>query len=167
MNDATVYAGAAVMGAVAGIRSMSAPAVIGQLAESGFIPEGSPLALLNHPGVAKGLKFLAAGELFADKLPFLPARTDVGPLAARVVTGGISGAVVCSAGKRPWILGALIGAAAAVGASYGATKLRKVLTDEYNIPNAVVGVLEDAVVVGSSYLVVSQIKSDHQAIAEA
>ena len=84
MNDAQIYAEAALMGALAGVRSMSAPGVVSQLSEAGLIPEDdSPMAWLNHPAVDKALKLLAAGELVADKLPFVPARTHPGPLAAR------------------------------------------------------------------------------------
>jgi uncharacterized membrane protein len=147
---------------------MSAPAVVSQLSDSGLIPEeGSPMAWLHHPGVTKALKLLAAGELVADKLPFIPARTQAGPLAARAVTGGISGAAICSATKRPWWVGALLGGSAAIGASFGAYKLRKFLTEEKKLPNTLVGVLEDAVVAGCSYSVLSSLKSRTEAVAHA
>ncbi|HZS54026.1 MAG TPA: DUF4126 family protein [Bryobacteraceae bacterium] len=159
MNDAQVYAGAAVMGAVAGMRSMSAPAVVSQLSNSGLIPEdGSPLMWLHHPGVSKVLTVLATGELIADKLPFIPARTKAGPLAARALTGGLSGAAVFSSKRRPWWIGALIGAAAAVGASFGAYKLRKQITEEYHVPDTVVAIAEDALVAGCGYLVLSSLR---------
>jgi uncharacterized membrane protein len=146
---------------------MSAPAVVSQLSDAGLIPEeGSPVAWLHHPGVTKALHVLATGELIADKLPFLPARTQAGPLAARALTGGISGAAVCSAARRPWWIGALIGAGAAVGAAFGASKLRKWLTQEQHVPNVVAGVLEDAVVAGCSYVVLSSIKSSNEAVTE-
>jgi uncharacterized membrane protein len=168
MNDALVYADAAIMGAVAGMRSMSAPAVVSQLAGSGLIPaDGSPVAWLSHPGVTKALKVLATGELVADKLPFIPSRTSPAPLAARAVTGAISGAAICGVAKRSWWIGALIGAGAAIGASFGAHKLRKWATEEQNVPNVVMGLVEDAVVAGSSYLVLSSIKSAQRAITEA
>ncbi len=163
MNDALVYTDAAVMGAVAGMRSMSAPAVVSQLSDSGLIPEeGSPMAWLHDPRVTKALKVLATGELIADKLPFIPSRTKAGPLAARALTGGISGAAVCSAARRPWWAGALIGAGAAVGASFGAYKLRKWITEERHVPNVVVGVVEDAIVAGCGYIVLSSLKSKNQ-----
>jgi uncharacterized membrane protein len=168
MNDAQAYTGAAVIGAAAGIRSMSGPNVISQLSEAGLMPaEGSPMAWLQNPAVHKAINVLAGGEMLADKLPFLPARTDVGPMAARAITGGLSGAAVCAAVRRPWWIGALIGAAAAIGASFGATKLRKWITEDQHVPNSVAGLIEDAVVVGSTYLVMSSLKSQRQAIADA
>jgi uncharacterized membrane protein len=159
MTDAQVYAGAAVMGAVAGLRSLSAPAVVSQLSNSRLIPDESPLAWLHHPGVSKALTVLATGELIADKLPFIPARTKAGPLAARALTGGLSGAAIFSARKRPWWIGALIGASAAVGATYGAYKLRKRITEEYNVPDTVVAIFEDALVAGCGYLALSSLTS--------
>jgi uncharacterized membrane protein len=161
MTDAQVYAEAAVMGAVAGIRSMSAPAIVGQLSDAGFIPEGnSPVGWLQHPNVGNAFKVLASGESLADKLPFLPARTGIGPLAARAITGSVGGAAICGAAKRPWWIGALIGAAAAVAASFGATRLRKWISEQHNVPNTVVGLIEDAVVTGAGQLIVASFKND-------
>lgn len=168
MNDALVYTEAAVLGAVAGIRSMAGPAVVGQLSNAGLFPEeGSPLGWLNHEGVGKVLQVLQTGESLADKLPFIPSRTEAGPLVARALTGGISGAAVCTAAKRPWWVGALIGAGAAIGASFGATKLRQWATKEHDVPDRVVGVIEDAVVAGAGYLIVNSLKSQNGAIARA
>ena len=154
------------MGALAGVRSMSAPGVVSQLSEAGLIPEDdSPMAWLNHPAVDKALKLLAAGELVADKLPFVPARTHPGPLAARALTGGVSGAAISTATKRPWWVGAIIGAAAAVGATFGAHKLRKWITEEHHVPDTVVGLVEDAVVAGCLYVLMSSLKSQRESIA--
>lgn len=164
MNDAQIYAEAAVMGAVAGMRSMSAPTVVSQLSDAGLIPEeNSPMAWLHHPAVGKALQVLATGEMVADKVASLPARTGPAPLAARAVTGAISGAAVSTAARRPWWIGALIGAAAAVGASFGAHKLRQWLTEEKDVPNTVAGLIEDAVVAGASYLIVSSLKQQSEA----
>lgn len=161
MKDAQVYAGAAVMGAIAGMRSMAAPAIVSQFSEAGLIPEhGSPLSWLNHPGVSKALGVLATGEKIADKLPFIPARTTAGPLVARGLSGAVSGAAVFSRTKRPWWAGALIGAGTAVAASFAAYKARKWLNEEFNIPDPVVAIVEDALVAGCGYLVLSSLKSE-------
>lgn len=168
MNDALVYTEAAALGAVAGIRSMAGPAAVGELSNAGLISgEGSAIGWLNHEAVGKVLRVLATGESLADKLPFLPARTEAGPLAARAITGCISGAAVCAAAKRPWWIGALIGAGAAIGASFGATKLRQWATKEHDIPDRVIGVIEDAVVAGAGYLVVNSLKSQNGALTKA
>jgi uncharacterized membrane protein len=125
MGDTGVYAGAAVIGAVAGLRSMTAPALVSHLVKSAVDGEGSKLGFLNSMVSMRTTLVLALGELVADKLPFLPARTNPPSLAVRAISGGLSGAALCSAKKRSWFAGALIGAGAAVGAAYGAYELRK------------------------------------------
>lgn len=158
MNDAQVYAGAAVMGAIAGMRSLSPPKVVSQFSEMGLIPhEGSPLSLLNHSGVSKILTVLSAGEKVSSKV-----LTKVGPITARGVAGGISGAAIASRAKRPWWPGALIGAGTAIGAGIAAYKLRDWVKKEYRIPDAVVGIVEDAIVAGAGYLVLSSLKSGEE-----
>jgi uncharacterized membrane protein len=167
MNDAQIYSGAAVLGAVAGMRATSAPSVVSQLASAGLIPEeGTPIAWLHNPAVGKALHVLTAGEAVADKVKSMPARTKPGPLAARAITGGISGAAVSTAARRPWWIGALIGAAAAIGATFGTYKLRKWMTEEKEVPNTIVGLIEDAIVAGSSYLVLSSLKQQRGLLAK-
>ena len=101
MRDANIYAGAAIAGAIAGMRSMSSPAIVSQLAYGGLLPLGkSRLGFLANPAAGKTTFWLALGELVADKLPFVPRRTKVSPLIARGFSGALSGAAVTSAKKR-------------------------------------------------------------------
>ena len=58
-----------------------------------------------------------------------------------------------SAKKRPAALGALFGVLAAVGATYGAFKIRQMTTERLHVPDTLVAVAEDALVAGSAYLV--------------
>ena len=158
MRDIEVYAGAALLGALAGMRSMAAPAVLGQLSRRGALDEvAGPLALVTKPGFAAVSGAMALGEFVADKLPFTPNRTAAGPLLGRAFTGGISGAVVCSAKRKSVLLGALIGAAAAVGAAYGAYQLRKQVVASVHLPDAVIALAEDAVVGGLGIALTSRL----------
>ena len=161
MTDAQVYTGAAVMGVAAGMRSMSSPAILSQLAKSGLAPVGhSSIGFLNHPATARTMAVLAAGELIADKLPFLPKRTQAPALITRVISGGLSGAAVCSAKKRSIWLGALFGALGAVGATYGAYRLRKWTGEKFHIPDPVVAVVEDAIVAGCGMMVAAALSPE-------
>jgi uncharacterized membrane protein len=90
---------------------------------------------------------LAIGEAVADKLPFMPNRTQAGSLAFRAVSGGVSGAAIASARRKPAFWGAVIGAAAAVGATYGAFHLRRRVGKSLHVPDAVVALAEDALAV--------------------
>jgi uncharacterized membrane protein len=147
MRDFEVYAGAALLGTLAGMRSMAAPAVIGQMSKKGALDDVSGvLTVMKGSGFATVSSIFAAGEFIADKLPMIPNRTDAGPLLGRALAGGLSGAVVCSARKRSALAGAIIGAAAAVGAAYGAYELRKRIGKQFHLPDMAVAVAEDAIV---------------------
>ncbi len=156
MRDVEVYAGAALLGTLTGMRSMAAPVVLGQLSRDGALDNvTNGLALVTRPRFASVAQVLAVGELVADKLPLAPNRTAVGPLLGRAFTGGISGAVLCSAKKRsPWV-GALIGAAAAVGAAYAAFELRKRAGHALHVSDTLIALAEDALVVSLGTAVAS------------
>jgi uncharacterized membrane protein len=147
MQNWEVYAGAALLGALAGMRSMAAPAVLGQLSRKGVLDEVTgPLAIVTGSKFAPAAGVMAVGEFVADKLPFAPNRTAAGPLLGRALIGGVSGAVICSSQKRSIWAGALIGGAAAVGAAYGAYHLRKDAAQNLHIPDPLVALGEDALV---------------------
>src|SRR5437763_631024 len=141
MTDLEVYGGAAVLGAVSGMRSMAAPAIVSRLAHTGLLPlEGSQIKFLGNKNSAKTMALMAAGEMIADKLPFIPKRTAVFPLITRAASGAFSGSAVTRARGRSVVLGALICSLAAVGASYGAYKLRKAVGEKLHLPDAIVAV---------------------------
>src|SRR5437764_14265899 len=116
MTDLEVYAEAAVLGAVSGMRSMAAPAIVSRLAHTGLLPlEGSQVKFLGHKNSAKTMAIMAAGEIIADKLPFIPKRTSIFPLVTRAVSGALSGTAFTKARKGSAVAGAVIGSLAAVG----------------------------------------------------
>lgn len=159
MTDAEVYAGAAVMGVVAGMRSMAAPAMMGRLAHSGDFPVShSEISFFNCPKAAYTMMVLAAGEAIADKLPFMPKRTKSWSLVGRMLSGALSGAAVCSARKKSVAAGAALGAAAAVGATFAAHKLRERAVEGLHIPDAAIAVVEDVIAAGCGTLVLSRLK---------
>lgn len=144
------YAKALVLGLVAGMRSMTAPAIVShELAANGeTLPPGSPVGFLAQPGTATTLQVLAAAEIAADKTPWIPARTAPPGLIGRVVSGALVGTALGSRpGYRPEI-GGLVGAAAAVVSTYAAYHLRKRLAEELHVPDVVLAVAEDGLAVG-------------------
>ena len=158
MKDSQLYTSAAAIGAIAGMRAMSAPAVISQVVRKGELAvEGSKLGFLNTSGALSISALLAVGELIADKLPSTPNRTDVGPLVARAISGGLSGAVIFSAKKKsPWA-GGLLGALTAVAATYAAFHLRRSVKEKLHIPDVVLAAAEDALVARAGVFVVRQL----------
>ena len=160
MSDAKLYAAAGVMGAVAGMRSMTAPAVLSQFARAGLPVPGGRLAVLASGRSSNILPLFALGEIIADKLPFLPKRTKAPSLVWRAVSGAVSGALICSAKKRPALPGILIGAAAAVGASYAFYELRKKATQDLHIPDPIVALAEDTLAAGAGAYALNSLRED-------
>src|SRR5258707_14782229 len=81
------------IGVVAGLRSLTAPAVVAWAAHLGWINlHGSPLAFMASPWAVGVFTILAVGEFVADQLPSTPARTAPVGLSARIVTGALAGA---------------------------------------------------------------------------
>jgi uncharacterized membrane protein len=165
MTDAQIYAGSAVLGAVSGMRSMAAPAIVSRLASSGLLPiEESQLGFLTNSKTAKTTAILAAGEALADKLPFIPNRTQALPLITRAISGAMSGAAFSTGKKRSALFGALCGMAAAIGATFGAFKLRQMADKRLQIPDTIVAVAEDALVATTGYLLLKSLQKQEKGI---
>jgi uncharacterized membrane protein len=143
---AVSYAGAAIAGAVAGMRSMAAPAMISRLGVRGLLPAGAGTVTTA----------LAIGEAIADKLPFMPDRTMAPGVIARAVSGGLSGGSITKSRGCSVLTGAALGAAAAVGTAYAAYQLRKELGKRLRVPDFAIALAEDAVVVGVAMRMLSR-----------
>ena len=117
------------LGALTGMRSMAGPAALA----------------FRRGGILKNVAAaLATGEMAADKTTLVGNRTDAVPLFGRAVIGAFVGGVVAQEHDDNMLVGALIGASAAVAMAHIAYKVRR------NLPASrqVGGVLEDAVVIG-------------------
>jgi uncharacterized membrane protein len=153
----TVIALSLAIGVVAGLRSLTAPAVVSWAAQWSWINlQNSSIAFLGSIRAAWIFTALALAELIADKLPFTPARTKVGGLLARIVTGGLSGAALCSTAGESIILGAVLGAIGAIAGAFAGYELRHRLVTKRNAPDLLVALIEDAVAIGGAFLIVAQ-----------
>src|SRR5260370_17881667 len=86
---------AVLIGVVAGLRSLTAPAVVSWAAHLGWLHlADTSLAFLAYAWTPWVLTLLALVELVADQVPTIPSRTEVIPFAARIVTGALSAASV-------------------------------------------------------------------------
>jgi len=93
------YLLAFLIGIVAGLRSMTAPAAVSWTSYWGRLHLGGTwLAFLGSRWTPWILTLLALGELVADQLPFTPSRTAPLGFGGRIVTGALSGAAVGTAG---------------------------------------------------------------------
>src|SRR3984885_7790428 len=98
------------IGVVAGLRTMTAPAVVAWAAHLGWINlAGSHFSFMRSVWAVALLSFGALAEYVADLLPSTPSRTDAGPLTIRVVMGVVTGACLGIAGGVSPTLGALLG----------------------------------------------------------
>jgi uncharacterized membrane protein len=111
------------LGAVAGVRSMSAPALLSRAASRGNIEgiEDTPFAFLASSRAARILTVLAVGEALADKLPFSPDRISPPGLIGRMASGGLVGAALFAAAGHRATIGAGLGLLSAAAASYPPT----------------------------------------------
>ncbi|MGA9856759.1 MAG: hypothetical protein WBQ18_02790 [Solirubrobacteraceae bacterium] len=124
---------AAALGGVSGLRTFTAPAVLAARGRWGRGPV-SWLVLL-----------AGGGELIADKLPMVPARSEAPSLLGRILSGTAGGAEVGAAG------GAGVGAASAAATTYASQRLRAELHRRTGLPDPVLGLAEDAVAVAIAY----------------
>jgi uncharacterized membrane protein len=145
-SEADVYLRAAGLGAVAGLRTFSAPALLSRQMSRSDRNEGVT-SILGSPNVTAVLGVLAVGEIVADKMPWMPNRTDPLGLIARAGSGALVGATICRAKGRSTVAGALFGATAAIAAAFAGYHLRRAATRELGLPDAFVAVLEDTVAV--------------------
>lgn len=135
---------AAVLGYAVGVRSMTPLAALSWGAGAGEISlKGTPFQFLANPKVTLGLTVAAAGEMLADKLPFVPSRTNPYPLAFRVLNGAVTGAVLFESEDEPVAVGAAVGAAGAVIGSFAGYWLRTLLQKQAGMPNLVAGIVGD------------------------
>ena len=112
----TIYLLALLVGVVAGLRSMTAPAMISWAAHLGWLRlSGTWLAFLGNAWTAWILTLLAVGELFADQLPSTPSRKDPFPFGFRILSGAVCGAAIGTAGGT--MMGGMV--AGGVGAIIG------------------------------------------------
>jgi uncharacterized membrane protein len=152
----TIAVLAVLIGVVAGLRSMTAPAAIAWGAWLGRLRlDGTALAFAGSTTAAWLLAAMALGELVADKLPVTPSRTRPGPFAARILTGAFSGAALTAGVGGALSPGALLGALGAVAGTLGGYTLRTRLVPALQVPDYVVAVAEDVVAVGGAALIVA------------
>jgi uncharacterized membrane protein len=136
---------AAGLAAIAGIRSMAAPALLaGAIRRSKLgALDGTPFARLGSDGVSTLLRVLMIGEMVGDKTPFVPARTSPGPVFGRAFSGALAGSALYVSVGRGGASGALLGVIFALAGVYAADRTRSWATQELGIPDPVFGHLED------------------------
>jgi uncharacterized membrane protein len=156
MQTDVVFALAVGIGIVAGLRSLTAPAAVSWAARLGWLDlQGSSLAFMGSTATVVIFSLLAIAEYVADLLPTTPRRTAPGPLIARIVMGGLSGACLCASAGRSLALGAALGALGGVIGAYAGYEARTRLVKALNVQDRVVALSEDVVAVVLAWLLVT------------
>lgn len=144
---------ALVIGIVAGLRTMTAPAAIAWAASSGALSvDGSPLTVLAWTYTPWVLTLLAAGELVADQLPSTPSRKVPVQFGARIVSGALCGAAIGISQGSP-LPGLALGAAGAVIGTLGGAWARSRMAAAFG-RDTPAALIEDAVAISVAVLVV-------------
>ena len=149
MDDSGLVWRTAGLGAIAGMRSMAAPATLSRAVERGYVNglENTPFAVLGSPGLSAVLRMFEIGEMFVDKLPVMvPSRTAPLPLLGRAASSAIAGAALFASGGRRIATGAVLGAGAALASAYATERLRQQVAEKLGVPDLAVALSEDAIV---------------------
>jgi uncharacterized membrane protein len=142
------------IGAVAGLRALTAPAVLAWAVKHRWIHlRNSPFAAVLSAKASKRITDLAISELLADKLPFTPSRLKAGPLASRIVSGAVCGAAIYGVTERPPAEGAVLGGVGAIAGAYAGYYTRKRLSGD--MPSLGIAILEDALAIGGGIVIIA------------
>ena len=156
-SDVVLVLSAFGIGIVAGLRSMTAPAIVswaGRLHRLDL--RDSRLAFFASVAAVYIFSALGIGELVADKLPFVPNRTSLLPMAFRILSGALCGAALCISANRLVPEGALLGGLGAANGALGGFHVRRLLVKHLKIQDIVIALAEDALAIGAGLFIVSR-----------
>jgi uncharacterized membrane protein len=141
------------IGIIAGLRSMTAPAIVAWAAHLGWLDlSRTPIAFLGSAVATYVLTALMLLELVADKLPQTPNRTALGPFLGRILAGALAGSALNGASGRSLFFGALLGGLGGIVGTFGGFQARAGLARALKVPY-VAAVAEDIVAVGGALLI--------------
>jgi uncharacterized membrane protein len=156
MQSNLIYVLSLAIGVVAGLRSLTAPAAVSWAARLGWLRlEGSPLAFMGSTIALVLFSLLALAEYGADLHPATPSRTTPGPLIARILMGGLSGACLCASANRSLALGAVLGGLGGLAGAFAGYQARTRLVRALSVNDRVIALSEDVVAIALAWCIVS------------
>ena len=151
------YVLAFLIGVIAGLRALTAPAAVSWAARLGWLHlENTWLAFLGYAATPYIFSVLAVGELINDKLPKAPSRKAPPGFIARIVTGALCGAALAAA-DGSLIAGLLAGVLGAIAGTLGGYEFRARLVRAIGGKDLPIALLEDALAIGGAALIVSRV----------
>lgn len=158
MNRSAIRVACFGIGAIAGLRTLTAPAVMAWSLQKRLARRNSLSTGLLKAGVSKKLVKLAAGELLADKLAFTPDRISPGPLLGRVASGAACGAALSFMLDAPLPEGAVIGGAGALAGAFGGYYARK----QFKSPKSsfAAALVEDSLAIAGAMTIMARVNRE-------
>src|SRR5262245_17877534 len=148
----TYFLLALLIGVVAGLRTMMAPAMVSWAAHLGWLDlSGTWLAFFGSAWARWILSLLVLVELVTDQLPSTPSRTVPFQFGARIVTGALSGAAI-GAGSGAMVGGLIAGIIGAVIGTLGGHAFRARLAKAFGSDRPA-ALIEAAIAIGGALLI--------------
>jgi len=145
------------IGFVAGLRSLTPPAVVAWAAHLGWLNlNNSALAWMGSIIAVVIFSLLAVFELFVDLQPSTPKRTALVPLTARILMGGLCGACICAAGHQSLMIGAILGAIGGIIGAFAGYEIRRKVVAALKVKDIFIALLEDLITIGLAYFFVTR-----------
>ncbi|PWE53890.1 DUF4126 domain-containing protein [Metarhizobium album] len=144
------------IGIIAGLRAMAAPAAVSWAAYLGWFDlSQTPLAFLGYQWTPWIFSALAVVELITDQLPSTPSRKVPVQFGTRIVMGALTGGAIGAAGGS-LVGGVIAGIIGAVVGTLGGAAVRGKLAAAFgkDLPAALI---EDVVAVAGALLIVASV----------
>jgi len=141
------------IGVIAGLRALTAPAAVAWAAYLGWLPlAATQLAFMGHVAAPWVFSVLGLGELVADQLPTTPSRKVPVQFGTRIAMGALCGAAI-AAPSGQLVLGLIAGVVGAVIGTLGGAAARAKLAQAFgrDLPAALI---EDVVAIGGALAIV-------------
>src|SRR5271154_3278883 len=157
MSSTIVLILAFAIGMIAGLRALTAPAVVCWAAHLGWLNlQDSHLAWMGSTAAVAIFSILALAEIINDKLPATGSRLAPPSLVIRSITGALAGSGLAIAAHQSLFLGIVVAVVGELAGSFVGYQVRHQIVAALKIPDFPVALLEDAIAIGCGLLIVSR-----------
>ena len=157
MNSSLAFALIFAIGMIAGLRALTAPAVVCWAAHLGWLNlQDSHLAWMGSTAAVAIFSILALAEIINDKLPATGSRLAPPSLVIRSITGALAGSSLAIAAHQSLLVGIIVAIVGALAGSFVGYHLRHQIVAGLKIPDFPIALVEDAIAIGCGLLIVSR-----------
>ena len=154
MNLTTAIVLPLLIGVIAGLRAMTAPAAVSLAAGAGRLDlTTTNLAFLGYAYTPWIFTILALVELVTDQLPTTPSRTVPIQFGTRILMGGLTGGAIGASGGA-LMFGVIAGIVGAVIGTLGGRAARARLASRFGSDRPA-AVIEDLIAIGGAFVIVA------------